>query len=91
MKECKRNKIKIALEDVSAKKAEKTSLVLDIEKRLNDKRQEKEAKKRKEREKDEKKYTPKTVIVVRENFLRIILDSFSTKRKRSDFQGNWKM
>lgn len=51
------------LEDVSAKKTEKTSLVLDIEKRLNDKRMEKEAKKRKEREKDEKKYTPKTVIV----------------------------
>ena len=53
---------------MSAKKTEKTSLVLDIEKRLNDKRHEKEAKKRKEREKDEKKYTPKTVIVVSENF-----------------------
>ena len=53
------------MEDVSAKKVEKTSLVMDIEKRLNDKRMEKEAKKRKEREKDEKKYTPKTVIVVR--------------------------
>ena len=69
-----RNKLKIALEDTSAKKTEKTSLVLDIEKRLNDKRQEKEAKKRKEREKDEKKYTPKTVIVVTDNsfFERII-------------------
>ena len=53
------------MEDVSSKKVEKTSLVMDIEKRLNDKRMEKEAKKRKEREKDEKKYTPKTVIVVR--------------------------
>ena len=56
---------------MSAKKTEKTSLVLEIEKRLNDKRQEKEAKKRKEREKDEKKekkYTPKTVIVVADNF-----------------------
>jgi len=57
------------MEDVSTKKVEKTSLVMDIEKRLNDKRMEKEAKKRNEREKDEKKekkekkYTPKTVIV----------------------------
>ena len=54
----------IVVEENSApKKIEKTSLVLDIEKRLNEKRQEKEAKKLKEKER-EKKYTPKTVVVV---------------------------
>jgi len=51
-----------AIEDASPKRIEKTPLIMDIEKRLNDKRYEKEAKKRKEREK-ESKYAPKTVIV----------------------------
>ena len=57
-----------AIEEASPKKVEKTALVADIERRLNEKRMEKESKKRKEKERDTK-YTPKTVIVVHTELL----------------------
>ncbi len=47
------------------KKVEKTPLILAIEKRLNEKREKEQAKRRKEREKESSKYAPKTYVVVR--------------------------